>query len=177
MKKFLTVLAVLFLCVTLANAQGYRKGVNNLNVGIGFGLSGIYGDAGFPPVTAGLQIGIHEKFSVGGIVGYSSSSYGYANWEWTYSYILIGARGEYHFLEPTETWDAYGGVTLGYNIVSVSEPSGYTNYFGYGYTAETSYALFGFHVGARYLFTPSIGVFGELGYGIGYITVGANFRL
>lgn len=178
MKKLFSALVILVLFASLTQAQGYRKGVNNLNVGIGFGLSGIYGDMDFPPISVGFQYGFHEKISIGGIIGYSQSSYswGYFNqdYKWTYSYIIIGARGEYHFMEPTDPVDLYGGLTLGYSIVSVSEPTGYS---GYGYSAGASYALFGFHGGVRYLFSPNIGVFGELGYGIGYITVGLNVRL
>jgi hypothetical protein len=181
MKKFFSVFLLIVLFTSLSFAQGYRQGINNLNIGIGAGLIGIYGDPDFPPISVGYQVGFHDKFSIGGIIGYSQSSYnfgsgwwlGTGDWTWSYRYIFIGARGEYHFLEPTNEFDAYGGLTLGYNIVSVSEPSGFQG----NYTAEGSYALYGFHVGGRYLFTPNIGVFAELGYGIGYITVGVNFRL
>jgi hypothetical protein len=121
MKKFFSVLLLLALCTSLSFAQGYSKGVHNLNVGIGFGLAGVYGDTDFPPISVG-----------------------------------------------------FGGATVGYNLVSVSEPSGFS---GIGYSAEGSYALFGFHGGIRYLFSPNIGAFGEIGYGIGYITVGLNVRL
>lgn len=183
MKKFFSVLIIFVLFGSIAFAQGYKKGVNNLNAGIGFGLAGVYGDTDFPPISVGFQYGFHEKFSIGGIVGYSQSSYSWGgywfggtnqDWTWTYSYIIIGARGEYHFMEPTDEVDVYGGATLGYNLVSVSEPAGWG---GVGYTAEGSYALFGFHGGVRYLFSPNIGVFAEAGYGIGYFTVGLNVRI
>jgi hypothetical protein len=182
MKRFFSVLILLVLVSTVSFSQTYKKGVNNLNVGIGTGLAGIYGDADFPPISVGFQYGFHEKISIGGIVGYSASTYGYGygffgnqNWEWTYTYLVIGARGEYHFVDvDVSDLDLYGGITLAYNIVSVDEPAGWS---GFGYSAETSYLLYGFHAGARYLFTPNIGIFGELGYGLGYITVGLNVRL
>lgn len=180
MKKVLVTLTVLVLVSTLSFAQTYKKGVTNLNAGVSIGgLAGLYGTADFPPISLGLQFGIHEKLSVGGIVGYSSSTYdwgywGNTNWKWTYRYIFVGARGEYHFVDvDVKDMDLYGGLTLGYNIVSVSEPSGFTG----DYTAQGSYLLYGFHAGARYMFSPKIGVFGELGYGIGYITLGLNVKL
>lgn len=176
MKKFFSVLILLVLVSTLSFGQTYKKGVNNLNVGIGTGMAGIYGDADFPPISVGFQYGFHEKFSIGGIFGYSASTYGWTDWEWTYSYLVIGARGEYHFTDvEAENLDLYGGLTLAYNIVSVDEPAGYQTWWGY--SAETSYLLYGFHAGARYLFSPNIGIFGELGYGLGYVTVGLNVRL
>ncbi len=71
-----------------------------------------------PSISLGYQAGILEKISVGGIAGYSSSSYGVIGYKWTYSYMFIGARGEYHFVDvDLENFDLYGGLTLGYNIV------------------------------------------------------------
>lgn len=178
-KVFITITIFLFVS-SLSFGQVYKKGVNNLNAGISIGgLAGLYGTADFPPISLGLQFGVHEKLSVGGIVGYSSSSYDFGHWNgqdwsWTYRYIFVGARGEYHFVDvDVKDLDLYGGLTLGYNIVSVSEPTGYTG----PYTAESSYLLYGFHAGARYMFSPKLGVFGELGYGIGYITLGLNVKL
>jgi hypothetical protein len=185
MKRLLSISFFIVLAFSVSFGQTYKKGNNNLNIGIGPGLAGIYGSSSVPGISAGYQVGVHEKFSVGGIVGYSSSSYGGAYWngaaivrgDWTYSYIFIGARGEYHFVDANiEDLDLYAGLTLGYNIVSVSTPSGYVNDARY-YTSEGSYLLYGFHVGGRYYFTPKIGAFLELGYGVGYIVVGGTFRL
>lgn len=174
MKHYFTVLFLVVLFVSLADAQVYRKGSNNLSIGIGPGLHGIYGDMDIPAISLGYQAGVHEKISVGGLVGYSSSSYGISTYEWTYSYIFIGARGEYHFVDlDVDDFDLYGGVTLGYNIVSVSEPSGYSGF----YSAEGSYLLYGFHLGGRYYFSPTVGAFLELGYGVGYIVAGVTFRI
>lgn len=179
MKKILVNMTILLFVSSLSFAQVYKKGVTNLNAGVSIGsLAGLYGTSDFPPLSLGLQFGIHEALSVGGIVGYSSSTYvisGWATeWTWVYRYIFVGARGEYHFVDlDVKDMDLYVGLTLGYNIVSFSEPSGYTGF----YTAQGSYPLYGFHVGARYMFSPNIGVFGELGYGIGYIALGLNVKL
>jgi outer membrane immunogenic protein len=130
MKKFFSVLIIVVLFASLSFAQGYQKGVNNLNIGIGAGLVGVYGDADFPPISVGFQYGYHEKISIGGLLGYSSSSWGSGMYEWGYTYIFVGARGEYHFLEPNNDFDAYGGLTLGYNIVSFDEPAGWREFYG-----------------------------------------------
>lgn len=175
MKKVVLLLIVLF--STQIFAQGYHKEVKNLGLGIGLGSIGIEGDATLPPLSVGLQMGITDEISVGGIVGYTGSTYKWGflgtSYEWTYTHILIGARGEYHFLKGNKNLDAYAGLTLGYHIIGVTEPSGFSG----GYTAAASSLFYGGHVGARYGFSESMGVFGELGYGISYLTVGLNIKL
>jgi hypothetical protein len=182
MKIIPVILFVLFLLPDSINAQlAYQKNVKILNAGLGAGLYGIYGSSDFPPISVGLQYGIHERISVGGLIGYSSSSYGYGYrgiiYNWSYSYLFLGARGEYHLVYPQvdipKNLDLYGGLTLGFNIVTVSEPIDRVP----GYAAEGSYALFGFHIGGRYYFSDKIGAFLELGYGVGVITIGASFKL
>jgi hypothetical protein len=175
MKSFLSFALVLFLSLTIL-AQPYKKGDKIAQVGIGYGHAGIYGDMDFPPISLGFQYGIEDKISIGGIVGFSSSSDDYGWGKWSYSYIFIGARGEYHFLENSENIDAYGGLTLGYDIVSSSwEAKDEGNHFGND--ASSSYALWGLHVGAKYYFNPKVAAFAELGYGVSYITAGVAFKL
>ncbi len=173
------IMAACLLSVSAFAQSPYSKGVKIGQVGIGYGFAGIYGSTDFPPISVGFQYGLEDKISIGGIIGYTSSSYDFGSWygtdyKWTYSYILIGARGEYHFLDNSENMDGYGGATLGYAITSVSTPSGY---YGGGYTAGTSYMLFGVHVGLRYYLSPTVAIFGEAGYGVGYITAGVAFKL
>jgi hypothetical protein len=166
-----------FLSNSLYAQLAYQKNMKILNAGLGAGLYGVYGSSDFPPISVGLQYGVHDKISVGGLIGYSSSSYGFRGFSWSYSYFFIGARGEYHLVYPQvnipKNLDLYGGLTLGFNIVTVSEPMDRVA----GYTAEGSYALFGFHIGSRYYFSETIGAFLELGYGVGVVTIGASFKL
>jgi len=182
MRKFTVALIVLLVVLfnVTSNAQGYKEGSKTLKLGIGFGLSGVEGDATIPPVSAGLQYGLTDKISIGGLVAYSGSTYKFgflsSSYEWKYSYLIIGARGEYHFLEPSNKFDAYGGLTLGYEIFSVTEPGNLPNYFS-GYSAKSSTLIYGFHVGGKYALSNSFGLFGELGYGISYVTVGVSIQL
>ncbi len=176
MKKNLFTIAIILLVASQLFGQGYKKGVNNLNIGVGMGLNGITGESTLPPISIGYQLGINKKYSVGAIVGYSSSSAKVLTYEWTYTYIFIGGRGEYHFMEPTDKLDAYAGGTLGYNIVSVSEPDNLPA-FGSFAAVGTSYLIYGAHAGIRYAFSKSFGAFAEVGYGIGLVTVGLNLKL
>lgn len=176
--KFALRLAALSLALAMAIASSfgqnaYMKGNNVAHIGIGFGLAGVYGDATLPPITGGFEYGFEDKISLGGIFGYSGSKQSFFGGEWKYSYILIGARGGYHFLENNDKWDAYGGLLLGYNIVNVST----TGTSGFGFAAGASYMLFGLYGGGRYYVSPNFAVFGELGYGAGFVTVGVAFKL
>lgn len=177
MKALTTLLAVIILTASSFAGGLMKKGDKVAQVGLGYGHAGIYGDMGFPPLSLGLQYGYDDKISVGGILGYSSSSQDFGWGEYSYSYIMIGARGEYHFLENSENIDAYAGVTLGYDIVS----SSWKDKTGFGFNSSASssgsYALFGAHVGAKYYLTPQLSLFGELGYGVSYLSAGVAFRL
>ncbi|MFI3293890.1 MAG: hypothetical protein R3Y37_10285 [Rikenellaceae bacterium] len=86
----------------------------------------------------------------------------------------MGVRANYHFLEQIESgtdWDAYGGVTLGYNLVFASwDDSNIT-----ANTPSTSKVVFGIQVGARYCIDSSWAVFGEVGYGSSVLTMGATY--
>ena len=176
--RLLALLVVLVLVATgVAFGQNaYMKGNNLVHAGIGFGLAGLYGSSSLPPITAGFEYGFEDKISLGGMVGYAGSKETFFGGEWKYTYIIIGARGAYHFLENNDKLDAYGGVMLGYNIVSTSASSSVSG-FGFTASASGSYMIFGLFGGARYYFSPKFGVYGEVGYGVGFLNVGVEFKL
>ena len=69
-----------------------------------------------------------------------------------------------------EKVDLYGGASVGYVIVSVSDNQGYT-----GSAAST--AGFGVFGGIRYYFQPKIAVYGELGYqSLSVLNIGVTFK-
>ncbi len=175
MKKNIFTIAIILLVASQLFGQGYKKGVNNLNIGAGMGLNGITGESSLPPISIGYQLGIADKYSIGAIVGYSSSTSSVLSYEWTYTYIVVGGRGEYHFMKSTDKLDAYAGATLGYTIVSASEPDNLPAYVTSA--AATGYLIYGAHAGVRYAFSKSFGAFAEVGYGISLVTVGINFKL
>ena len=177
MKKLLLAMVMLALVTSLGFAgNAFNKGDNTGQVGLGIGLGGLYGTSSVPPITVAFERGIEPKIGIGGVLGYASSTddFGFG-WSWKYTYIVVGARGAYHFLEDNENTDAYAGAILGYNVVSASwngsgaQPG--------GYSASASYMLFGGLLGGRYWFAKKVGVYAEVGYGVGYINGGVCFRL
>jgi hypothetical protein len=181
MKKLLSVLTVLLVLTALlasfSNAQPL-KGDNVITAGLGLGYPGLYGSSGMPPIFISFDHGIIKNISVGGIVSYSTSSYDFGVDKWSYSYIFVGARGAYHFadqIKDLKNIDLYGGMTLGYHIVS-SKFDGREQLL-HGYNAGGGYFGFGFYVGGRYYFTPKFAATAELGYDIGYVKIGISYKL
>lgn len=176
MKKFLIVLVLCLLVVGTSFSQKvFKEGISNLNLGIGYGFAGIYGDMTIPPISASFDYGASDNVSVGGLIGYTSSeqkyTWGTDEYGWKYSYIVIGVRGAYHF-DLGEKFDPYVGGLLGYNVVSVSD----IGTAPYGYSASGSFMAFGFYLGGRYYVSDNLALFGELGYGVGYINAGVSFK-
>ena len=170
MKK--VIIAVAFMLgFSVANAQTFEKGSSVIQVGAAIGS-----DFGLP-LSASYEYGVTDKISVGPFVGYASKSFpgGAFLGDYKFTYTLFGARGNYHFYNEGKI-DAYGGVVVGYNSATISYSNG-TPAFP-GYVAPTAGGtVFGGQVGARYYLTDSIGAFAELGYGIGYFTVGLAYKL
>lgn len=168
------------------NAQSFKEGTNNLNLGIGFlggySYSGYSGISQTPALSAYFERGVTVlgpgTLGIGGGIEYRSLSYDYSyggyNAKW--SYTIIGARGIYHpDFANTDKIDGYAGLALGYGIVSYKDT--YYDSFGYGNTASyPSYFYSSFFLGGRYLFTDKIGGFAELGSGLTALKIGVNIH-
>ncbi len=159
---------------SLVAQPAFRKGDNLLSAGLGIGLAGAYGTSTLPPIFGMYEKAVHPNVSVGGLISFAGSSNEFIGGKWKYSYVVIAARGAYHYLIPdTKNLDTYGGVTLGYSIVSSSVEGVESVQF----SASGSYFFFGIFVGGRYYFTPQWAALAELGYDVGVIKLGVTYRL
>ncbi|MFP3041455.1 porin family protein [Treponema primitia] len=139
------------------------------NIGIGFN-SPEYGDLTVPPLSASLDYNLPIRglpFFVGGIVGFygsfAESGAGATKIESSYTVFDIGARFGYHFNWGVDGLDTYAIATLGLALESAQVKWG--SYYNSGDTTDSDTSLlFGVAIGARWFFTPVIGVFLELGY-------------
>jgi hypothetical protein len=182
---FLSALLILaFSSNDLMAKTAYNKADKIAQVGIGVGgLGGFYGTSSIPVISVGLDFGIEDYISVGGVAGYTSSKYdglfGFANatYRWKYTYFTLGARGSYHFLQiPNEKFDVYAGLGLGYNIVSSSYDGPAANKVLVA-AASGSYLFFAVHAGGRYYFSKNFAGYAELGYGLGILNIGIAMRI
>ncbi|WP_288882159.1 hypothetical protein [Pedobacter panaciterrae] len=62
---------------------------------------------------------------------------------------------------------------MGYNIASVK----WQGEEAAPASASAGEVIFGGHLGARYWLAEKIGIFGELGYGVGLLNLGVAFKL
>lgn len=176
MKNSLKQTAIVFMAILFgiswSYGQSFEKGDKLLNLGIGIGSQFVAagGSGGIPPVGLSFEVGINNKISIGAYGGYASTKVDVFVAEWTYTYIVAAARGSYHFDVGVEKLDPYAGVILGYNIASASTTANNMP------EPKVGGPIYGAHAGARYLFTPGMGVFAEVGYGIAWLNAGLTFK-
>jgi hypothetical protein len=189
MKKILLSCLFLFSFSVLLHAQQVTKGTKLLNLGIGLGSAYAYSGSTLtlPPVHASLEVGVADKISVGGLLGYTASKWNQtyldgSKYSWNFSYLVFGARGSYHFLNNNDKADIYAGLMLGYNVASskfsTNDPD-IKDLYNRGLISNVSAGGFalGAHVGGRYMFSEKVGGFAELGYNISWLSLGATFKL
>jgi len=191
-KKIFFTLAVLFTSGALMSVSAktiISKGEQVVNLGIGLGS--YYGGNGYsssiPPISASYEKGVVDgllggkaSIGVGGYLGYTANKWEstYINdiWGYKYSYLILGARGVFHY-QLVKKLDTYAGLLLGYNVVSskfygdddiAPYVGGASSASGIGYSA---------FLGARYKFNKKIGAYAELGYGISALELGVSIRL
>lgn len=179
LKNVLYAMILLFSSM-LVHGQQFQKGTLAANAGVGFGTNlGGYGDVR-PAISVSADYGIWEiggpgVISLGGYIGNTGYKYDDSGYSYKWNYNVVGVRGAYHYngLPSSSPLDLYGGVMLGYRIVSFKsdfDEDYYSNAYGSGM------GLSGF-IGSRYFFSENFGLFAELGYGVSYLTVGATMKL
>lgn len=172
-KKYLTALFVitLFVLPIKSNAQ-YEVNKHYVGPSLGFyfhGSSVILGGN----YEYAMELKDIGKIGIGGIMRYYSYD---AGW-WSYSDILLGAQGNYHFTLDNKKFDPWVGLLLAFDIGSV-DYSGPNNQF----YSEPSYGGFwvGLHAGMRYWLSPDIALTGRFGFGsysYSSFDVGVDFKL
>ena len=91
---------------------------------------------------------------------------------------MIAARGAYHWdVLNKKNAEIYAGGIIGIRIhsytFSSNDPDPDYNYRLSQGSAYTAYSLF---AGARWYFADHVALFGEVGYGISYLTGGLSFK-
>ncbi|MGB3619407.1 MAG: hypothetical protein WBA12_14920 [Catalinimonas sp.] len=185
MKKYFFLL--LFLTAAAAPlttwAQAYEQGDKIFQAGIGFGgySYGFFGNRALsvPPVTAALELGVHEYISAGPYVGYANYRYNYSFFSDNYNitHLAGGLRGSFHYLPllndladldiDDDKFDFYITLFGGLRFENVSD-----DFVGRSNDVDVT---IGSVLGFRYKFNPGFGAFAELGYGpLSYGTFGLS---
>lgn len=189
MKRSLLLIVAVMMSSSLIFAQSFEQGDHAINVGIGFGNSGGFGtdyNSIIPSIHGSYEYGVVEVpmgaeltgvVGVGGYLGWSTYKYSYRNWNdisYVYNTIIVGARGNYHFIFHDKL-DTYAGLWIGYWLVN-------GNWKGDGqippnWEAKSSRFTGGAYVGARWFFHPGFAAFAELGYLISVLNVGVTIKI
>ncbi len=162
--------------------EAFSAGNIAINAGAGYGKA-LYGTTVIPPISATVDYALPIAglpFSVGGLVGFTSSKYSYSSsyygsYEYDYSTIALGARIAYHPNFGIKKLDTYVGAMVGYYLINGSA-SGTGYYANKEYDGSNGSFAWGSYIGARYFFMPNLAAFAELGAGFTYATLGASFK-
>lgn len=176
--RAVTALIALFLVTVSAQAQfetggayiGPHFGVGSYQNSLSFGGDFEYG------LTKPGEVG-SGRVGIGATVDYWSwDNKGFDNsYYWSYSWMPIGVYSAYHFDLSNRKLDLYGGLGLGYTVVTAewhgAEGIG-------GSSASYSSGLYWSLVaGMRYFFTPNFAGHAKVGLGASLLSLGVNFGL
>ncbi len=177
-------LSFFILCFTLnSHAQVEQIDKTEINLGVGLLPTIISSTFGIPlSVSVDHPFSVVEHMTIGGYAGYYRTSdnynYGFGSYDINYNVLLFGARATYHVGHfewmkwmGSDKFDPYVGVMAGFNYIS-SSIDGDNTFVGDFTAASSGPSVSGF-VGVKYQLTDSFRVFGEAGYGISLVTVGA----
>jgi len=182
MKKVLLAAFILIASSLSTIAQTFEKGNKYVHLGIGvispYAFSG--SKMGIPPIHTSFEVGVTDNIGIGGMVGYTSSTYDQAflndSYSWKFSYLILGARGYYHFTN-VEVCDLYAGAMLGYNVASVKFESTSSDLEALLTEPKVGGVAFAGFLGARKDIGENFTIFGELGYSIAWLSAGVCFNL
>lgn len=178
MKKVILILAVLFFTVGTINAQ-FEAGKSHAGPSLGFGFAG-YGLTFGADYEYGMNlkdIGVDApgKLGVGGIFRYYNWTEGSFGYEWSFTDIIIGAQGNYHFKVGDGKVDPWVGLVLGFDVAT----SSWDGPSGFGDNSDSSGGIFfNGNAGVRYWFSPNMAARASLGFGgiVSSLILGVDFK-
>lgn len=129
------------------------------------------------------EYGYQDNIGIGGAIAYSGYSEdisaGFYTGKWSYSNILVVVSGNYHMdLLKNEKLDTWGALNVGYNVASVKwEFTKNTLNLPEPAAASAGGFVFGLTANARYQLTEKLFATGSLGFGLGVLNIGLDYKL
>jgi len=184
----------------------FSKGDNIIGVGVGLGNFSNYGSGnGFTQTPslmltfehAAIESGGRISIGFGGYLSYISSSNSwkdtskldkkYYSYTDSYQFEFLMARVSFHYkVSSNSKIDPYGGLTFGYVLDQHNLATGDPNVSRTGDPGNSAYLAqfnspieYGAYLGARYYFSASFGIWGELvimNNAYNYIGLGLNIK-
>lgn len=179
MKNNLKVIKSFVIALSITFCTNAQYDVQKHYLGPSIGLS-------FLGSTAQLGLNYEYAFEIkdfgivgaGGILRYWGYKETFHGGSWSYTNILIGGQFNYHFKLDNKKFDPWLGAVLAFDGGSVKTTYSSANV----YRADPSHGglWLGFHGGARYWLTPTIGLSGRVGFGTlsyGALELGVDWKL
>lgn len=173
MKRGIILFAALLVAGMTAEAQTqntFGGGDIVLSAGIGAGTALNIGNTVVPPIVIQGEYGIVDNLFAAGRKSFYY--YPYDTYRQKINSFLLGVRGTFHY-QFVERLDTYAGITLGGEIANVREEGRWWN----GQPPRYGGFLADVFIGARYYVVPQLAVYGELGFGVAYFTLGVSFKI
>jgi len=176
---FATMLIMTISTVSLSQRTLINKGDQYAGVKLALGSIG-GASVGF---IGSYEMGLQENIGVGGSLAYSGYSeaynFGVAQGEYNYTNILILATGTYHIdLLKNEKLDTWGALNVGYNVASASFKWTSTPAPAFSGPAVTAGGfVVGLSANARYMLTEQLFATAGIGFGLGILNIGIDYKL
>jgi hypothetical protein len=185
MKKLGIIILIPILAVSLFadGAPNFKRGDLFVQGRSAFGGVGVSGaDFGF---VVGAEYGFQNDFfnlsdlpstlGIGGSFGYSTYSSNYSlGGKWKYTVIVLLANATYHApLFDNDKIDPFVMLSVGANIGDVKYKGPLADYNSPSFGG----AVFGTSVGAKYFFSDAMAAVIELGWGLGLLRIGLDYKI
>ena len=174
-KKIFYALVISFGISNLTYSQ-FETGKHHLGPSIGLSFLGTVPQIGFNH-EYGISLKNFGEIGIGGIFRYWAFTENFPGGDWSYSDILFGAQGNYHFKINPSNIDLWAGLTLAFD-------AGYVRYKGNNpnlYPTPSHGGIWlAFNFGGRYWVSSSFAVSGRFGLGTlkyGSLEIGCDWKL
>lgn len=178
----------------------FEQGAKIINLGFGFGGGYYYGRWGTgyaysstPAISLSYEQAWPKKLGpgflgVGAYFGFQHARARYNDfyylgnkyyYEHDWNHFVVAARGVYHWdVLNSKNAEVYGGALLGLRITTYTYKtnSADPNSAGYKRSDGGVSPVASLFAGARWYFVPKVALFGEVGFGISYLTGGFSFK-
>lgn len=164
----------------------YKKGDLSFNAGVGFlpTASSANVNAKIPPLSLSANYRVSKNASVGAFAAFASTSFrsdlpkhAVIPRSSDSQQFMVGARGSVHYDLNKTTF--YGGLMLGYNQerMVTDIPESMEDEIPVFPVVTKGKAIYTAFIGTQHMLTKSLGLYGEVGYGISIFNLGLSFKL
>lgn len=179
---------IMLLSVTHAKGQCQKTNFPYFEVSAGVGVIPTFVkdqlQTDLPPLIAGFDMRVNERFSIGSRLGMTKVTSAadllddgdYEQFQ--NHFFLVGLRFAVHSMY-FEKWDLYGGMNVAYTVSKIEVLSGNVDMLKkhLNFKEVSGKFMNSAFIGAKFLLKPRTSLFGEIGYGISLLSIGVAHKI